>query len=444
MIRVNGHGRYGVVAFLILLFALALLLAVSAACAGEDEVEPPAAVQQAGSGSGQQASASGSADRTEPETKPAPTRDSGREEPSQESQPTAAEDDLAPAPPATEMTEITETTDVAEALPSTVERIRKRGALRCGVKLTQPLFSFQDETGSISGFDIDFCKAIQAALGEEIGLELIDASDAITRFERLLGGEFDLLIRTTTYTASRDRELGLEFSTPTFHSGLGFAVRRDSGVTEIAQMEQPTICTPASAVVSRILAERLAALGLSYTELPLDFEDYYETFFAGGCDVLAGDVSAVASAISVRPEAEEFTILPQVISKEPIAIVVREDDPEWADLVNWVVRGLIAAEEEGITRQNVAMVAAHPPNTTIARLLGVSYEGGEVSTLGFDAVGAQFIQRAIAAVGSYGELYERHLGGVLDRHCTLNALASEDKSDCPPGSGGVMYAHPYR
>ena len=137
-------------------------------------------------------------------------------------------------------------------------------------------------------------------------------------------------------------------------------------------------------------------------------------------------------------------ILPQFISKEPIAIVVREDDPEWADLVNWIVHGLIMAEEFGITRDNVPIFTDPPPSPAIARLLGLSYEGSPVESLGFDSVGPQFILRAIEAVGNYGEIYERHLGSVLDRHCTLNALASEDKSECPPGSGGVLYAHPYR
>ena len=439
MIRANRQGRYGVVASLILLSAAALLLAISVACRESDETE--------------QASTSSSAAETPSENEAAPVSQADRAVAREASQTTEPEDDTPPSPPATEMTEAsrpreereaTEPASVSLQLPSTVERIREYGGLRCGVKLTQPLFGYRNPDGSITGFDIDFCKAIQAALGEAIGLKLIDASDAATRFEGLLNDEFDVLIRTTTHTASRDRALGLEFTTPIFHSGLGFAVRRDSGIREIAHIGHRTICVPAGAVVSRILAEHFAALELPYTEIALDFPDHYDAFFDGRCEVLAGDVSALASAISVRPNARDFTILPQFISKEPIAIVVREDDPEWADLVNWIVHGLIMAEEFGITRENVPIFTDPPPSPVIARLLGLSYEGISVESLGFDSVGPQFILRAIEAVGNYGEIYERHLGGVLDRHCTLNALASEDKSDCPPGSGGVLYAHPYR
>ena len=113
-------------------------------------------------------------------------------------------------------------------------------------------------------------------------------------------------------------------------------------------------------------------------------------------------------------------------------------------MVNWVVHGLIAAEELGITQASVATMAANPPNSTTARLLGVSYEGGEVSTLGFDQVDAQFIRRAIAAVGNYGEIYERTIGDSIPRACTLNALAIDDSVECPPGQGGILYALPYR
>ena len=134
-----------------------------------------------------------------------------------------------------------------------------------------------------------------------------------------------------------------------------------------------------------------------------------DAFFTGRCDVLTADSSDLASRISVRPDAADYVILPQIISKEPLAPGVRDYDSEWKDVVNWVVHGLIAAEELGITQSNVAAFAADPPNTTIARLLGVSYGGAEVSALGFDSVGADFIQRAVAAVGNYGEIYNLSL-----------------------------------
>ena len=161
--------------------------------------------------------------------------------------------------------------------------------------------------------------------------------------------------------------------------------------------------------------------------------------------MLTADASDLASRISrCGDDATDYKILPQIISKEPFAPGVRDYDSEWKDAVNWVVHGLIAAEELGITQANVAQIAANPPNPEIARLLGVPYEGRAVSTLGFDAVGAQFIQRAIAAVGNYGEIYERTIGDWIPRACTLNALASDRSVDCPPGLGGILYALPYR
>ena len=166
--------------------------------------------------------------------------------------------------------------------------------------------------------------------------------------------------------------------------------------------------------------------------------------FSGRCDVLTADASDLAAVIAVRHDGGDYKILPQIISKEPLAPAVRDYDSEWRDVVNWVVHGLIAAEEMGITQAHVAQLAANPPNARVARLLGVSFWGDEIATLGFEAIGAQFIQRAIAAVGNYGEIYARTIGDWIPRACSLNALASDDSVDCPPGEGGILYALPYR
>ena len=183
---------------------------------------------------------------------------------------------------------------------------------------------------------------------------------------------------------------------------------------------------------------------MSYTPLGGSDQETQDAFLAGRCDVWTADQSNLASRIGVLDNASDFVILGELISKEPLAPGVRDYDSEWKDIVNWVVHGLIAAEEMGITQANVAAMASNPPNTAIARLLGVSFEGGEVSTLGFDSVGAQFIQRAISEVGNYGEIYANNVGDAVPRACSLNALASEDKSNCPVGTGGILYALPYR
>ena len=327
----------------------------------------------------------------------------------------------------------------------TLAAVTDRGELQCGVKQTQPLFGFKEADGSVSGFDVEFCKAIGAAvLGDADAVQFIDASDASTRFELLNDEQIDVLIRTTTITASRDRELGVDFAQTTFYTGQAFAVRKDSGINSTADMGDAAICVQSGTTTEQNVADHFTDIGLTYEPLGGLSQDVAESFFSGRCDVLTADSSDLASRIAVRDDRDDYVILGQVISKEPLAPGVRDYDSEWKDIVNWVVHGLIAAEELGITRSNVAGMAANPPNTNVARLLGVSYEGGAVATLGFGGVNAQFIQRAIAAVGNYGEIYANTIGDNIPRACTLNALAIDKSVDCPAGAGGIQYALPYR
>jgi general L-amino acid transport system substrate-binding protein len=327
----------------------------------------------------------------------------------------------------------------------TLATVIDRGELLCGVKQTQPLFGFKEADGSVSGFDIEFCKAIAAAvLGDATKVEYVDASDASTRFELLADETIDVLIRTTTITASRDRELEVDFAQTTFFTGQGFAVRKDSGYETTSDMGEATICVQTGTTTEQNVADHFTDIGLTYDPKGGLSSDVADAFFSGRCDVLTADASDLASRIAVRDDSADYKILPQIISKEPLAPGVRDNESEWKDVVNWIVHGLIAAEEEGITQANVAGMAANPPNTAIARLLGVPYEGGEVSTLGFDSVDAGFIQRAIAAVGNYGEIYARTIGDNIPRDCTLNALATDTSVQCPAGEGGIMYALPYR
>ena len=220
-------------------------------------------------------------------------------------------------------------------------------------------------------------------------------------------------------------------------------MRRDSGIQSTSDMGDAIICVQTGTTTEQKLADHFTDIGLVYDPQGGLSQDVAEAFFSGRCDVLTADASNLASRIAVRDDADDYAILPQVISKEPLAPAVRDYDSEWKDVVNWVVHGLIAAEEMGITQANVASLAANPPNPTIARLLGVPYEGGAVRALGFDRVDPQFIQRAIAAVGNYGEIYERTVGDYIPRTCMLNALVINNDG-CPAGQGGIMYALPYR
>ena len=327
---------------------------------------------------------------------------------------------------------------------STLEEVLERGELNCGVKYTQPLFGLLHSDGAPRGFDIEFCKAIAAAvLGDAAAVNYVDASDPFTRFQLLVDGEVDVLIRTTTLTASRDAELGVDFAQVTFYGGQGLAVQADSGYRSTLDMNDAAICVQTGTTSEVNLADHFTELGYNYWSVgDASLEVIQRAFFGKRCDVWTADQTVLMSRISTLENAADFRVLGQVISKEPMAPVVRDDDGEWRDIVNWVMHGLIAAEELGVTSANVSDYAAAPPNWAIARLLGASFQGGEVVDLGF-AADPQFIRRAIQAVGNYGEIYERTIGGVLPRACTLNALAGEYRSDCPPGTGGILYAHPY-
>ena len=265
----------------------------------------------------------------------------------------------------------------------TVATIQDRGELLCGVKQTQPLFGFKEADGTVTGFDIEFCKAIAAAvLKNANAVEYVDASDASTRFELLADETIDVLIRTTTITASRDRELEVDFAQTTFYTGQGFAVRTDSGYNTTSDMGEATICVQTGTTTEQNVADHFTDIGLTYDPKGGLSADVADAFFSGRCDVLTADASDLASRIAVRDDAADYKILPQIISKEPLAPGVRDNESEWKDVVNWVVHGLIAAEEA--RHHPGERGPAWPPtrlNTEVARLLGVPFEGGSASPL---------------------------------------------------------------
>ncbi|MXW23932.1 MAG: transporter substrate-binding domain-containing protein, partial [Chloroflexi bacterium] len=203
--------------------------------------------------------------------------------------------------------------DGGEARGDTLSIINDRGELKCGVKQTQPLFGFREADGTVTGFDIEFCKAIAAAvLGDANSVEYIDASDASTRFELLNDGEIDVLIRTTTITASRDRELGVDFAQTTFYTGQGFAVRKDSGYDTTSDMGDATICVQTGTTTEQNVADHFTDIGLTYDPKGGLSADVADAFFSGRCDVLTADASDLASRIAVREDSADYKILPQI------------------------------------------------------------------------------------------------------------------------------------
>ena len=331
----------------------------------------------------------------------------------------------------------------AESDVSTLQTVIERDELLCGVKDSQSGFGYTAPDGSFSGFDVEFCRAIAAAvLGDANKVRFVPTS-AAARFELLRTGEIDVLIRTTTVTAERDANRGVDFGPITFYTGQGFAVQADSPYNSTADMEGATICAQSGTTTEQNLDDHFNELGFAYTPLGGDDQDTQDAFVSGRCEVWTADLTSLASRISVFPNSAQFRVLGQLISREPLAPVVRDNDSEWKDIVSWVVHGLISAELLGVSQGNVTDMAYDPPNQAVARLLGVPFWGEDWNP-GF-GVDPQFIQRALMAVGNYGDIYERTVAQIgIDRACTLNALYTEDKRGCPAGGGGILYAPPHR
>ncbi|MEX2228237.1 MAG: amino acid ABC transporter substrate-binding protein [Dehalococcoidia bacterium] len=321
-----------------------------------------------------------------------------------------------------------------------LQTVIDRDALRCGVNDAVPGFGFLQPDGSFAGFDVDFCRAIAAAVfGDASKVEYVPLT-AAARFEALSAGEIDVLIRNTTWTASRDGELGSAFTITTFYDGQGMMVRADSGIQTLADMANSTICVLQGTTTELNLEDRFTSGGISYT--PLTFEDnetLEQAFSQDRCDGWTSDKSQLASRRSAYPaEAggpDSLTILPETFSKEPLGPATRDGDSDWFDVVNWVVIGMITADELGVTSQNVAAMAANPPNPDVARLLGVAVGDSPATNFGL-GIDADFMQTVLAEVGNYDEVYQRNLAPIgLSREGTLNALWRD---------GGVMYAPPMR
>lgn len=316
---------------------------------------------------------------------------------------------------------------------SLLDTVKQRGKLICGVNNQVPGFGNVDADGNYSGFDVDFCKAVAAAvLGDANAVEYRYASGN-DRFILVKSGEIDVLFRNTTWTTTRDSaEVGMEFMPVNFYDGQGMMVRRDSGIASLDDMDGATVCVQSGTTTELNLADVFRARGLDFT--PVVFEDNDKTSAAydeGRCDGYTTDKSGLVATRTKLQDPTEHVILDETMSKEPLAGAVFQGDPVWADAVRWVVFGLIQAEESGVTSQNLdEMMGSSDP--TIKRLLGVEGEMGAKLGLPND-----FMVQAIRQVGNYGEIYNRNLGPdtPFDLPRGLNSLYTE---------GGLLYSPPFR
>lgn len=311
---------------------------------------------------------------------------------------------------------------VAEA--GTLEDVRERGTLRCGVSEGLGGFSQLDGNGDWRGFDVDFCKAVAAAvLGDGSLVEFVPLSTN-ARFTALSRGQIDLLSRNSTWTMSRDLGLGLSFAGVSYFDGQGFLVKALYGVTSPYELDGVTVCVVSGTTTERNAAAFFAEAGLQASFLRFDERSQARAAYANDeCDAYTADRSALAAERSQLAVPDDHVVLRDVISKEPLGPVTRDDDPLWTDLVRWTLYGLITAEEKGLTAEEV---------TGRRRWEAAALGAPGVATLG---VSVDWLVKAIAEVGHYGEVFERNLGEQtpLGLRRGLNAQWTE---------GGLIYAPP--
>ncbi|WP_418138453.1 amino acid ABC transporter substrate-binding protein [Marinomonas sp. RS-M-Aa-14] len=319
------------------------------------------------------------------------------------------------------------------AAAATLDDVKAKGFIQCGVSQGVPGFSNADSNGEWSGIDVDACRATAAAIFGDAQKVKFTPLSAKERFTALQSGEIDILARNTTWTYTRDTSLGLDFTAVNFYDGQGFMVRKDLGVESAKDLDGATVCTEQGTTTELNMADFFRKNKLSYVPVVVQKADEaLSAYSSGRCDVFTTDKSGLAAHRSKLSDPSAHVILPETISKEPLGPVVRHGDNQWKDIVTWAMFVQVNAEEMGITSKNVAKIKAETIDPEIKRLLGA--EGDMGAQLGLPASWAYDI---IAKVGNYGEVFERNVGPStpvgLPRG--INNLWTE---------GGVMYAPPVR
>ena len=324
------------------------------------------------------------------------------------------------------------TAGIASAQTKTLDTVKSRGSLSCGVNVGLAGFSQPDDKGNWTGLDVDYCKAIAAAvLGDATKVKYVPTT-AKERFTALQSGEIDVLIRNTTWTTARDSSLGLIFAGVNYYDGQGFMVKKSINVKSAKELNGATVCVQTGTTTELNLADYFKANNMTYK--PVVFEKLDETvqaYLAGRCDVYTTDQSGLYSIRVQQPKPDDHVVLPEIISKEPLGPSVRQGDDQWLTIVKWVHYALLNAEEAGITQANVGEML-NSTNPEIKRILGKDGELGKGIGVSND-----FVVNVVKAVGNYGELFERHLGqkSPLKLERRLNGLS---------GNGGLHYAPPFR
>ncbi len=321
---------------------------------------------------------------------------------------------------------------VTAAFADTLEDVKAKGYVQCGVTEGVAGFSLPDASNEWSGLDVDYCRALAAAIFNDASPVRFTPLGTAERLAALSSGEIDVLSRTTTWTMSRDTTNGISFTGVMFYDGQGFMVRKDSGVTSASQLANANICVQAGTTTELNMADYLSANGIEYT--PVVFAGRPETvkaFEDGRCDAYTTDASGLAADRTRFGEPEAYVILPEIISKEPLGPSVRQGDDNWFKISRWVYFALVNAEELGVSSSNVDEMLGSD-NPEIKRLLGVEGDFGTPVGLTKD-----WAYQIIKLVGNYGEIYDRNVGPTtaLRLERGINALWT---------NGGIQYAPPIR
>ncbi|MET0195168.1 MAG: amino acid ABC transporter substrate-binding protein [Hyphomicrobiaceae bacterium] len=312
-----------------------------------------------------------------------------------------------------------------------VDAIKARGELICGVNTALGGFSIADSTGKWVGLDVDVCRAVAATLlgdGNKVKFVPLNAQQ---RFTALQSGEVDILSRNTTWTLTRDTQLGLNFAATTYYDGQGFMVPKALNVTSAKQLAGASVCVQPGTTTELNLADYFRANNMQYKPVVIEnIAEVNAAFFAGRCDALTTDASGLASVRkNDAKNPDDYVILPDIISKEPLGPAVAQGDDQWTDIVKWTVFALLEAEEYGITQANVEEMAKTSTNPNIKRILGATPGMGKA--LGVDE---DWVVKAVKSVGNYGEVWTRNITPLgLPRG--VNNLWNK---------GGLMYAPPIR
>ena len=314
----------------------------------------------------------------------------------------------------------------------TLKAVKERGTLNCGVGQGLLGFSSMDDKNNWSGFDVDICRAVAAAIFGDATKVTFTPLDAASRFSALQSGKIDVLSRNSTWTMSRESSLGLMFAGVAYYDGQGFLLRRDAGIDTALQLGGKTVCTQTGTTTELNLSDYFRARDIEIKVLAHGTaEESRKAYDDRKCDVLTSDVSQLYAERLKLSAPDSHIILPEVISKEPLGPAVRQGDDQWFNLVKWTLYSLINAEELGVKSAAVDD-AVKSQNPDIKRLLGTEGEFGEQLGLTKD-----WAARAVRAVGNYGEIFERNVGtqSRLSIPRGLNALWTQ---------GGIQYAPPVR